>query len=549
MANIRRILVNRSLWLALTVSGLFTILLIWSTVNSIRDFTEYHKTIAVESTASVAKNVHGYIEERQRLVNLFSRLYRDDIHELVRDPENLPLYDALDNKVKDFFPESFSFTIADEHGMPFFTDYDGIISDLCEADIKQYSHERKYAPYIHPNVIQYHFDIMQNVDLDGAKGIFFVSFKPDVLGRFLKVSESPGHQLILVRPDLQLLLEATSLGARDNTPRDDFRLTKMEQERFLQQLPIENTRWSVVDLQATGLISDFVYMQWVKAVAVLVTVLTIIMVLTWLLNREHEALKKRDRELEKYKTSLEELVVARTIELQRHIDELERHSYAFAHDLRTPVRSIVSFSQIVLEDTTTTIDAQSRENLERVIKAGSKMAVLLDNMNQLTSASRSAQTIEAIDLSALAQEVAEQLRNSNGNQGTVVQIEPGIQLYGDKNAMRELLYQLFDNAFRYARQAKAPCVSFGCEKNREAHNCFVRNNGPGIDLAYAKNIFRPFESLEPSSDLSNTGIGLALVKQIVERHHGKVWVESTPGNTSFHFTTNVGADGKPETLY
>ncbi len=547
VSNIRTILSKRSLWLALAVSGLFTTVLVWSTVNSIHDFRDYHDIIAVESTTSVAKNIHRYIEERQRLVDLFSRLYREEITALVANPDDTDLHADLDAKVKDFFPQSFAFTIVDQHGTPYFTDYDGILSDLCEADIRQFSLEGIHAPYIHPNVLQYHFDIMQSIDLGGIPAIFFVSFKPDVLGRFLKASESPGHRLILFRPDSGLL-EATSLGARNLTPRDNFHLTEEEKSRILRQVPIDNTRWSVADLEVPGLISGYADKHWQKAAAILIIVLLITLVLTWLLHREHTALEKRDRELETYKGKLEELVVIRTIDLQRHIDELERHSHAFAHDLRTPLRAIVSFSQIVLEDSRSVLDSNSRENLERVIKAGGKMSVLLDNMSQLTSASRSKQNIEAIDMSALAREVAEYLKVTNGNQDTAIHIQEGIHIFGDRTAMRELLYQLFDNAFRFALQAEKPAVSFGCKRRGNQNICFVSDNGPGIDMAYATRIFRPFESLEPAADLDNTGIGLALVKQIVERHHGKVWIESKAGNTALYFTTNLDADGNPTRL-
>ncbi|HEY0866424.1 MAG TPA: ATP-binding protein [Fimbriimonas sp.] len=244
--------------------------------------------------------------------------------------------------------------------------------------------------------------------------------------------------------------------------------------------------------------------------------------------RDVTSIRQTEEELRRANTELEQRVQDRTAELEAAVRELEGFTYSVSHDLRGPLRSIMASAMILKEDFGSSIDSEGKENLDRMGAAAKKMATLIDELLKISRLNRQEMRLEPLDLSAIASEVA----NETGRADRI-RIQPGIKATGDERLLRLVLFNMFDNALKYVSKGDEPAVEFG----RDAKGYFVRDTGMGFDQEYAEKIFKPFERLVRDSDYPGSGVGLANVQRIVQRHGGKVWAESKVGEgTTFYFT-------------
>jgi two-component system, NtrC family, sensor kinase len=216
-------------------------------------------------------------------------------------------------------------------------------------------------------------------------------------------------------------------------------------------------------------------------------------------------------------------------ELERKNKELEAFSYSVSHDLRAPLRSIDGFSQALLEDHAESLDETGRHYLYRVRDSVQRMAELIDDLLQLSRVSLAELRHDRVNLSAAAQAVVEELQRSEPERKVEVQIQPSLSLSGDARLMRVLLENLIGNAWKFTAKASNPSIEVGSEKREAGTAFFVRDNGAGFDMAYAEKLFRPFQRLHGADEFPGTGIGLATVYRIVDRHGGRVWAEAGVG--------------------
>ena len=241
--------------------------------------------------------------------------------------------------------------------------------------------------------------------------------------------------------------------------------------------------------------------------------------------------------IQEYQDHLEEQVQNRTQELITMNTELENFNYSLAHDLRTPLRSIVSFSQILTQDASERLNGEDFQHCERIIKAGKKMGQLLDDIGLLSKISRKKIKCEDVNLSKLGNEIIEHLKQDDSVDHQVTyHCEENIVLKGDRFLIKLILEQLLSNAWTYTRNVKNAIIKVGkIEKN--AHPVYyVKDNGIGFNMKYSKKMFGQFQKLINSDDLSSTGIGLAIVERAIKRSNGKVWSESTLGEgATFYF--------------
>jgi signal transduction histidine kinase len=230
-------------------------------------------------------------------------------------------------------------------------------------------------------------------------------------------------------------------------------------------------------------------------------------------------------------------------ELQSHAQELESYSYSIAHDLRSPVRSVISFSQILKEDAAEKLDKSEHEVLDRVVAAGKYMAELIDDILSLSRITRNEMRYEAVDLEELAQRTIDRLRESEPERNVVFTIESGLQLRGDAKHLQILIENLFSNAWKYTSPREEAKIELRSKRNNHKTVIFVRDNGVGFDMKYADKVFLPFQRLHGGNEFEGTGIGLAIVQRIIDRHSGEVWVESVldKGTTVF-FTLGPASD-------
>jgi signal transduction histidine kinase len=232
---------------------------------------------------------------------------------------------------------------------------------------------------------------------------------------------------------------------------------------------------------------------------------------------------------------LEQRVAARTAELQQLVRNLEGFSYSIAHDLRSPLRAINGYSVILKESLDGRMDDEESALFERIAKNCTRMGDLIDDILAYSRINRDTMHFAQTDLAALARSVAAELREHYPN--TSVDIGPIGSVRGDPAMLRQLLANLVENAHKFSAKRDQPHVELGRQDQDGETVFFVCDNGVGFDIAYADKLFGMFQRMHADSDFAGTGVGLAIVKRIVERHAGRIWARAEPDRGAcFYFT-------------
>jgi signal transduction histidine kinase len=244
-------------------------------------------------------------------------------------------------------------------------------------------------------------------------------------------------------------------------------------------------------------------------------------------------LRVANQELQEEHGRLSEALIA----LAAANEELEAFSYSVAHDLRAPLRGIQGFSQAVLEDYSDKVDERGRDYLSRVSAAAVRMSSLIDDLLQLSRISRADLVPSAVDLSAIARDVATLCQLESPDRVVRMVIADGTRVIGDPRLLRIALGNLLGNAWKFSSNVVNPVIEFG-RTTADGHDVFyVRDNGAGFDATHASRLFAPFQRLHAEREFPGTGIGLATVQRIVRRHGGRIWAQGQPGaGATFYFT-------------
>jgi signal transduction histidine kinase len=260
------------------------------------------------------------------------------------------------------------------------------------------------------------------------------------------------------------------------------------------------------------------------------------------LRRENRRLVAR---LHAMNSALEDTVAERT-------RALEMFTYAAAHDLRAPLRSMEGFSAALLEDCFDGLGEDGRGYAGRIQAASSQMAKLIDALLDLSRVSRAEINLQTVDLGAEANQIAEELQRSGPDRRVRFVIQQPVWALADPTLIGTVLQNLLDNAWKYSSHRDDALIEFATMSVGDAPMCYyVRDNGAGFDAAYVDKLFTPFQRLHKPGEFPGTGIGLASLRQIVERHGGHVWAEGAVGKgATFSFTLDAkGNDvgGRPFT--
>lgn len=249
------------------------------------------------------------------------------------------------------------------------------------------------------------------------------------------------------------------------------------------------------------------------------------------------AQKRAEAELQRVNASLEERVAQRTAELERAYEEMAAFSYSVSHDLRSPLRAMTGFSAIVLDANKDRLDPESVNHLRRVEAAAQRMALLIDDLLELSRLSRKPMLRTETDLSDLARQVVEGLALAHPGREAEVSIQPAMTVHGDPGLLRIVLENLIGNAWKFTSRTSRARIEFGSELRDGTTAYFVRDNGAGFDVKYANQLFGAFQRLHREGEFEGTGIGLSIVRRVIARHGGKTWGEGEEGKgATFHFT-------------
>jgi signal transduction histidine kinase len=248
------------------------------------------------------------------------------------------------------------------------------------------------------------------------------------------------------------------------------------------------------------------------------------------LQSENAALQQQ---LAKHVAELE----AKNLALEAANKELDAFSHSVSHDLRAPLRAVNGFSEALIEDFAEQMPPEAQRLLRKVAGAATRMRTLVDDLLRFARLDQHALTRRPVDVTTLVHETVAELERDHCQRQVNVRIGELPDAHGDAVLLKQVFTNLLGNAFKFTSQLEQAQVEVGCEQSANGCVYFVRDNGVGFNMQNAGRLFGAFQRLHAATQFEGTGIGLSLVRRIVERHGGAIWAESEPGKgATFRFT-------------
>lgn len=239
-----------------------------------------------------------------------------------------------------------------------------------------------------------------------------------------------------------------------------------------------------------------------------------------------------------YTTNLEDLVKARTAQLNSKAEELEAFTYSVSHDLRSPLRAIDGFSRTLVDSFGGDLPEKAQHYLNRVRHNAVRMGKMIDDLLELSRVGRKEIRFSQVDLNRLIQDILTELENNNQRGMAAIEVAKLPFCYGDKNLLRLAIFNLISNAIKYSRDQEKPKISFDFYLSKSNNPIYtIKDNGVGFDMKYVDKLFGVFQRLHTNREYEGNGIGLVTVHRIFEKHGGKVWAEAEINKGATFFFT------------
>jgi signal transduction histidine kinase len=240
--------------------------------------------------------------------------------------------------------------------------------------------------------------------------------------------------------------------------------------------------------------------------------------------------------------TLEQKVIDRTTQLEAAVRELEAFSYSVSHDLRAPLRSVSSYSQILLRDYNADLPADAQDCLQRVTSAAQRMGQLIDDLLKFSRLGRHPLARRSVSMARLATEVFDEFTTERADRDITFEVADLPPCDGDSGLLRQVFANLFDNALKYSRSRAVAHIAVGFTVSEDDEIVYsVTDNGVGFDMQYVDKLFGVFQRLHRSQEYEGTGVGLANVQRIIHRHGGRIWADAAVDRGAAFFFT-IGKD-------
>jgi signal transduction histidine kinase len=241
--------------------------------------------------------------------------------------------------------------------------------------------------------------------------------------------------------------------------------------------------------------------------------------------------------LSEFNQTLEQKVKDRTLELETVNKQLDAFSYSISHDLRAPIRSINNYINILLEDYDEQLDTEAKRLIQVVIQNSQKMGLLIDDLLAFAKLGRKDLAKVPLSMKTMVKEIWEEAHQLESNRNIQFVIQDIPEAYAEKATIRQVWVNLISNALKYSRKKENTSIEISWKENEKEIIYSIQDNGIGFDMKYYNKLFGVFQRLHSAQDFEGTGVGLAIVERIIEKHGGKIWAKSTPNvGTVFYFS-------------
>lgn len=248
--------------------------------------------------------------------------------------------------------------------------------------------------------------------------------------------------------------------------------------------------------------------------------------------------KSTEAEIQLLNKTLERRVLERTSQLEATNKELETFAYSISHDLRSPIRQVYSFADLLQQSLSSINLSEDIETyLGMILKLTKRAGKMIDDLMEFSSTGRFEMLYSSVDMNRLVQEIKQQIISQNHNRKIIWDIESLPNINGDRTLIRIVWQNLIENAFKYTSYEDITKINIGIISNSSEITFFIKDNGVGFNMRYVERIFGIFQRLHTNAEFEGTGIGLANVQRIIHRHGGRIWAESTVNQgTTFYFS-------------